>query len=895
MKKYFLILIFLSSNLLAQDDKWTPEDIINTEYVSSPVFSPDGNIVIWSKSKGDKEKDKFIRDLYLTRLNAQKDGKPHAIALTKNEHNDYNPVFSEDGETIYFLSSREEGKKLWSISIYGGEAQEVYEFKNGISNIDRLDPNTLVFVSKEGKSLYEQEKEKDNTIVIEDEEHWKINRLYTFDLKDKKINRFTQNDFPVSTYAISKDGNYIVTGHTMSLSYAADARVKPKFYLHNLQTNTKEEILQGIQQPGSFNFDQQSNGFYFINNQSTDPEWNGAGIYELNYFDLQSMKPAKVNLNWENGIGRGYEVAEDGVIVSLASGATNKLVYYQKKGNQWTNNNIDLNAMNEHVDVLAMSPQKDKVIIEHSTASQLPEYYFGDLQYRRGLKFNNLAKFTELNEGLKKKTIAKSEVIRWAGAKDETVEGILYYPKNYEEGKKYPLILSIHGGPSGVDLDAWRERWSTYPQIYTQKDAFVLKPNYHGSSNYGLAFVESIKLNYYDLEMVDIINGIDHLNEKGFVDMDKLGVMGWSNGAILTTMLTVRYPDMFKAAAPGAGDVNWTSDFGTCRFGVSFDQSYFGGAPWDNVEGKTYNPVYIEKSPLFEMEKVKTPTIIFHGSEDRAVPRDQGWEYYRALQQIAQAPVKFLWFPGQPHGLQKITHQLRKMNEEINWFDRYLFKTYDPVNEAFKKDSPLAYRFIKDSVMLAGDNYGIISNNALLPEMVELGEDTISISRFEITNAQYAAYEKDYSYEPGKGDYPVTGLNEEQINEYISWLSATSGENYRLPNADEAKSLQKAARKNYKDQNNLNYWAGYDITWDEIADFKEKLKKLQKPLLEPVGERKPVKVSGEWIYGIGGNVAEYHKADGELKIYDYSAYDYVDPFDEGMIKESGQVGFRVVK
>ena len=152
-----------------------------------------------------------------------------------------------------------------------------------------------------------------------------------------------------------------------------------------------------------------------------------------------------------------------------------------------------------------------------------------------------------------------------------------------------------------------------------------------------------------------------------------MAVMGWSNGAIIATMLTVQYPDMFLAATPGAGDVNWTSDFGTCQFGVTFDQSYFGGAPWDDVNGKTYNESYILKSPLFELEKVKTPTLIFHGSEDRAVPRDQGWEYYRALQQSNRAPVRFLWFPGQPHGLQKITHQKRKMEEELAWFDKYFF------------------------------------------------------------------------------------------------------------------------------------------------------------------------------------------------------------------------------
>ena len=194
---------------------------------------------------------------------------------------------------------------------------------------------------------------------------------------------------------------------------------------------------------------------------------------------------------------------------------------------------------------------------------------------------------------------------------------ILYYPKNYRPGRAYPLMLSIHGGPSAADLDAWREGWSSYPQLLSQKGAFVLKPNYHGSSNHGQAFVESIAGNYYDPELEDITRGVQVLLDRGLVHRDSLGVMGWSNGAILSTMLIVRYPDLFKVAAPGAGDVNWTSDFGTCSFGVSFDQHYFGGAPWDNLNGKTYNEAYITKSPLFELEKVITPCLLYTSPSPR--------------------------------------------------------------------------------------------------------------------------------------------------------------------------------------------------------------------------------------------------------------------------------------
>lgn len=897
MKTVLILLLTLVPLLPHAQDLWTPEEIINTKYLSNPVFSPNGKLVVWTQRRGLKKEDKFVNDLYLARLDMKKDGKIRTFQLTTSDEDDYSPLFSADSEQLYFLSSREKGKVLWRLNLLGGEPEEVHKFENGIRSISWLKTGVMAFISDEGKSLYEIENEKDDTNIVEDTAHWKDRRLYSFDIKEKEIDRLTSNRFRARQYATSDDGQYLVYEVIMSPDYGVDGNPKPQYFLKNLATDTETRILEGLQEPGSFQFTKSGSGFYFFATKSSNPEWNGAGINELYFYELNSNNYTKVALDWENGAS-DYWLAGDHVVAQLANGPLREVAFYKKSGSSWSKSDLDFgDSMDEHVTIMTVSEQGSKLVYNYSTASSLPEYYVANLGIgKKGTTISGSEELTSLNDNLKKKPIAKSEIIYWTGANDEEVNGILYYPKGYEEGKKYPLILSIHGGPTGVDRDAWSERWSTYPQIYTDKGAFILKPNYHGSGSHNLEFIESIKGgNYYHLEQIDIYNGIQHLNAKGMIDMDKLGTMGWSNGAILTTWMTLKYPDMFKVAAPGAGDINWTSDYGTCQFGVTFDQSYFGGAPWDDTNGKHFNEWYINNSPIFEIEKIKTPTIIFHGSEDRAVPRDQGWEYYRGLQQVGVAPVKFLWFPGQPHGLQKITHQLRKMKEEIKWIDKYLFEKEDERNESLKPESPLATQILLSKSKNDNGVFGTMAGGSLIPETVELGEDTIAVGRFEVTVAQYNTYKKG-DYAPADANKPVTGLSESDIDGYLSWLSQLSGATHRLPNAEEAKKLHELGRKEAKGQNNLNYWAGYELTASDVASLERELDKVGESLMKDVGSHPAIKVKEDlMIFDLGGNAAEAYLKGGALSSYDYSAYDFVDPFDNTSDTKLENTGFRVVK
>ena len=891
----FLFLLLPLTNF-AQSELWTPEEIINTVYVSQPSFSRDGSSIVWLQRKGMTKEDKFVNHLYLARLSGE-NTVSEVIQLTRSKESESNPIFSSDGKALYFKSSREKGKSLWKLSLSGGEAEEVAKFENGLSNLSRLGDSAFVYISGEGKSLYDITHAKDNTTIVEDTAHWNPRRLFSFNPKTQKKTRLTENPYRINSYSTSEDGRFIVYQEITSPDYNTDGNPKPNYVLLDLSKGTSERILKGLQSPGGFRFTKDNKGFYFNAETSSDPEWNGAGIRELYYYDLSGRDYIKVPLDWENGLSGSYFLDGPNILVQLAHGPLQKLRYYQKDGDTWSWKEFELGELKEHTNILAFHQDSDRIIYRHSTASQLPEYYIATLNVnRKTVTLEDANTLTSLNDKLKKKPIAKSEIIYWKGANEEEVNGILYYPKNYEEGKTYPLILSIHGGPTGVDQDEWSERWSTYPQIYTDKGAFVLKPNYHGSGNHSLAFIESIKNGkYYSLEQIDLYNGIQHLNNLGLIQMDRLGLMGWSNGAILATWMTLKYPDMFKVAAPGAGDINWTSDYGTCRFGVTFDQSYFGGAPWDDTNGKHYNEWYIENSPIFEIEKIKTPTIIFHGSEDRAVPRDQGWEYYRGLQQVGQAPVKFLWFPGQPHGLQKITHQLRKMKEEIAWIDQFLFENSNSKNEAFKEDSPLASVLAMQKNTSDDGLIGTRQNEILIPPTMSLGKDTIAIGTHEVTLAQYHAFTGD-SYDRLYANTPVTGLSASEIRSYLSWLSEKTGATYRLPNTKEAKGLHKKARQAYKDQNNLNYLAGYELTALDVSQLATKLVDIKSSLIRSTGSHPMVKLDKKvMVYDLGGNAAEYYQSDSGLKTYDYSAYDFVDPASEETESLPKHTGFRVVK
>jgi dipeptidyl aminopeptidase/acylaminoacyl peptidase len=884
--------------------RWTVDDMVAAERGDQFRISPDGKWVVWVKHTPDADKDEMVSNLMLTSLVEKQE-----IPLTRGPNKESNPKWSRDGRLIAFLSERplpkaagkdEESKaeepktQIWLINPQGGEPWPLTKIERSVKDFDWIDGETLLMAAEEDLSLYERtlKERKDASQAVEDPRQNPPARLFKVNAKSGEITRLTTNTDWIEAVVVSPDGKRAIAVHQRSLSYEFDEKIKPATYLYDLATGEGKPIFEDGKiipwRPdltAQIQWTQDSAGFYVLAPYSSHPLYHVAFVNVLYYYDVARAAPMKVDLDWENELpldtDRAFAVTSDGFIALLAAGARFKPARYRQTGGRWARTWLEGEDAN-HLQAVELAQDGRTLVYSSSSATRPEQWYRATLD---GNRLSGRTPITELNPGFEKKTAARAEVVRWKGALGEEVEGILHYPQNYQAGRKYPLVLMIHGGPLGADMDSWDDRTSAPANLYTQRGAFVLKPNYHGSSNYGLRWAESIAAKYYELEVPDIEKGVDSLLARGLADPERLGAMGWSNGAILTIALTVNSP-RYKAASAGAGNVEQLSDWGYTTFGAAFDNYYLGAPPYDDPE------LYIRKSPIFDFKKVRTPTIIFSGTEDRAVGHAQAWQHFRVLQQIGQAETRFIVFPGEPHGLKKLSHRRRKVEEELAWFDKYLFKTGLAAVDLLKADSPLAQALKRRSIKRVGTNLGVFIKSTLVPEVVAF--QGLNLGRFEVTRAQYAAFDKSYKFEPGTENYPASGIGFNDAQAYCAWLSKLTGENYRLGKVEELEAIYKTAKGN---GNTLDYWAGYSVNPDDAAGLRSKLKELEgtAPLLKEAGSF-PGRGEGELVFDLGGNVAEWAiDKDGKGKALGGSADQPADPKMATGNPSPAYIGFRIVK
>jgi dipeptidyl aminopeptidase/acylaminoacyl peptidase len=267
-------------------------------------------------------------------------------------------------------------------------------------------------------------------------------------------------------------------------------------------------------------------------------------------------------------------------------------------------------------------------------------------------------RISDFNKTLRQLTILQPEWFRYKSFDGVEIEGALIKPKGYVSGTRVPLIVLIHGGPTGV----WADSIESWGQLLAARGFAIFYPNIRGSIGYGHKFVEMNRADWGGADFKDVMAGVDYLIAQGVADPQKLGIGGWSYGGYMSEW-AITQTTRFKAAVSGAGLSNLASEFGT-EAGSSYDQWFFG-VPYENLD------VFMKSSPIKYLKNAKTPTLILQGEADRTDPIGQSQELYRGLKYYG-VEAELVLYPREGHGLTEEKHLIDRLNRIVAWYEKHL-------------------------------------------------------------------------------------------------------------------------------------------------------------------------------------------------------------------------------
>jgi dipeptidyl aminopeptidase/acylaminoacyl peptidase len=260
-------------------------------------------------------------------------------------------------------------------------------------------------------------------------------------------------------------------------------------------------------------------------------------------------------------------------------------------------------------------------------------------------------------------------VVTWKSTDGWTVEGVLLKPVGYQPGRRYPLKVDVHGGPTGAHVNGFKANWGSPGQFYAGQGWAVLYPNPRGSTGYGEKFMRGNIKDWGGGDYRDIMTGVDELVRRGIADSTRLAVSGWSYGGYMTGWV-VSQTQRFKAAMMGAGLSNMESMYGTTDIPGYIGTFYDGMPQLDGTLSNKSLEFYRSRSAIQYSDKVTTPLLMLHGSNDERVPIGQPMEYYRNLKDRGKT-VELVFYPREGHGLGEYYHQIDKIRREHEWIVKH--------------------------------------------------------------------------------------------------------------------------------------------------------------------------------------------------------------------------------
>ena len=642
----------------------TPEELADRLRPEDPRLSPDGRAVVFAVAPRGMKGERKEQALWIAR-----DGAP-ARPLTAGTTHDANPRWSPDGARLLFCSDRggreDRGKKadagtdadafrLFLLPVDGGEARPLGELTGSLSMPEwSPDGRTVAVLRRDPETPEEKRRKEDRDDALVVDEDPKPTRLWAVDAETGRARCLTHGARQIWSYAWLPDGEAlaILTTESPDVNTVFDAG---DLWLVPLAGGLSRHVARFPVLPHSPVVVETAEGPAVAvcgNAHRADPS-DSVWMVPLAGGEPRNLLPGHPGVVEElaprpGAPGRlGLRMVErtHGLVYGfdIATAALTPLTPDGKHGDGSVLAGISFSADGER---LAM------VWTDGTTPE---EVYVGEA----GGDGAAVSSFGEAFRG----RLCPVETVRWRSTDGVEIEGLLTYPRGYEAGRRYPLVVEIHGGPSWQ----WEDRvfldWHDWAQLLAGHGYAVLAPNPRGSTGYGSAFQKLLQDDVGGGEAQDLISGAQAMVERGIADQERLGIGGWSWGGYLTAW-TITQTDLFKGAVMGAGLANMVSDHGQDDI-PAMNLWLYPGQPYDHLDH------YWRTSPIRHVANVRTPTLILHGDADARVHPAQGMEFHRALKTLG-VPVRFVRYPREEHGFKERAHQIDLMRRVVAWYDRWL-------------------------------------------------------------------------------------------------------------------------------------------------------------------------------------------------------------------------------
>jgi dipeptidyl aminopeptidase/acylaminoacyl peptidase len=625
--------------------------IINIKSPYDISISPDGSKVAYllsqHRSEGE-EPGKKHSELWVVDIASGEQKR-----FTASPGRSWSPRWSPDGSTIAFLTTRfddDENAQLHIMPVDGGESEKITDEEVSVRSFSWFpDGRRLAFVvadaADEEVELAEEEG-RDWTVVDSTYRH---RRLWEIDINNKEKKLLTVNDVTVHDFDISPDGERI------ALLTADTPRTDDSYMFKKLTIlDTRRGKMSLLHDPEA-KIERPSwspDGKLICYNGGvdiSDPSWGSLFV-----ISAKGGEPRNLTEGFAGTVTWTGRWASERIAFVAVTGTATALYSIRKDGSGMEK----LIGQTPVFTAISLSKDRKHLAARASTPLHPSEVFYAQVGSRE------MKRLTWNNPEIERVRLPKQEVIRWQARDGLEIEGILIKPLDYEEGKRYPLVIKVHGGPEAAYLDRWNFYYSGMC-LMASRDFVVFLPNYRGSTGRG---VEYAKADHKDLggkEFTDILDGIDYLAERGMIDPERVGIGGGSYGGYMSALAATKYSERFKAAVVFAGISNWNSFIGTSD--IPYENSLVHWNLWSYDEPE----LCWDRSALGHIRKAGTPVLIIHGEEDRRVPISQAEELYTAFR-VQGTPVKFVRYPRAGHGLGEREHQMDFMLRTLNWFETHL-------------------------------------------------------------------------------------------------------------------------------------------------------------------------------------------------------------------------------